>query len=45
LIKENPLKANKRQSKFFKGTKKRKEEIVQLFIIGKGNIAGEDDLV
>lgn len=45
LILENPLKANKHKNKLFKGNSIKKEEIVQLFIIGRGNTAGEEDVV
>lgn len=45
LILENPLRANKHKNKLFKGNSIKKEEIVQLFIIGRGNTAGEEDVV
>ena len=42
-IKENPLKANRHHTKFFRGNKVKEEDIINLFIIGKGNLIGEED--
>ena len=42
---QNPLKASKTQSRFFKSGKHKKDEIVPLYIIGNYNLLGEEDVV
>jgi CRP-like cAMP-binding protein len=42
---ENPLKANKTKTKYFTKNIKRKVDHHNLFMLGKGQLIGEEDVV